>query len=194
MLALANWPAYDPAAPGDAPDDRRRNRALTDPYEPGSVLKPFTVAAALDSGDTALGELWALDGPTWRTRLRPDDHRRASRTTELTSWDVLVKSQQHRDGDARRADGQPDAPRRPRTLRLRRADRRSICPARGPGVLNPPGRWSHYSTDSVAQGYELLGHAGAALPGDGRARQRRRHAHARGWSPGRSTTPAAWRP
>lgn len=50
VLALANWPNYDPNAPGDAPASHRRNRAVTDRYEPGSTVKPFTIAAALHAG------------------------------------------------------------------------------------------------------------------------------------------------
>ena len=50
ILALANWPAYDPNVRDVVPRDRARNRALTDVFEPGSTLKPFTVAAALEAG------------------------------------------------------------------------------------------------------------------------------------------------
>ena len=50
ILALANTPAYDPNKPGQADSEQRRNRAVTDMIEPGSVMKPFTIAKALDSG------------------------------------------------------------------------------------------------------------------------------------------------
>jgi cell division protein FtsI (penicillin-binding protein 3) len=51
LLALANLPAFNPNNPrARASRDRIRNRALTDVYEPGSTLKPFTIAAALESG------------------------------------------------------------------------------------------------------------------------------------------------
>ncbi len=50
ILALANTPAYDPNRPGHADSEQRRNRAVTDMIEPGSVMKPFTIAKALDSG------------------------------------------------------------------------------------------------------------------------------------------------
>ena len=50
VLALANYPSY-------VPDDRRnltgeqlRNRALTDVFEPGSTMKPFTIGLALETG------------------------------------------------------------------------------------------------------------------------------------------------
>lgn len=50
ILALANTPAYDPNRPGRADSEQRRNRAVTDMIEPGSVMKPFTITKALDSG------------------------------------------------------------------------------------------------------------------------------------------------
>lgn len=50
ILALANTPAYNPNRPGHADSEQRRNRAVTDMIEPGSVMKPFTIAKALDSG------------------------------------------------------------------------------------------------------------------------------------------------
>ncbi|HFA6268575.1 TPA: peptidoglycan D,D-transpeptidase FtsI family protein [Neisseria gonorrhoeae] len=50
ILALVNTPAYEPNKPGQADSEQRRNRAVTDMIEPGSVMKPFTIAKALDSG------------------------------------------------------------------------------------------------------------------------------------------------
>jgi cell division protein FtsI (penicillin-binding protein 3) len=50
ILALANWPTYNPNARNRVAREKMRNRALTDVFEPGSTLKPFTIAAALESG------------------------------------------------------------------------------------------------------------------------------------------------
>jgi len=50
ILALANLPAYDPNQPASRQGEALRNRALTDAFEPGSVLKPFTAALALELG------------------------------------------------------------------------------------------------------------------------------------------------
>ncbi|MCA9601663.1 MAG: PASTA domain-containing protein [Myxococcales bacterium] len=48
VLALANFPTFNPNDPSHFSAAARRNRAVTDRYEPGSTLKPFTVAAAID--------------------------------------------------------------------------------------------------------------------------------------------------
>jgi cell division protein FtsI (penicillin-binding protein 3) len=50
VLAMVNQPAYNPNAARSEPVENRRNRALTDVFEPGSTVKPIVVAAALDAG------------------------------------------------------------------------------------------------------------------------------------------------
>jgi cell division protein FtsI (penicillin-binding protein 3) len=50
VLALANWPTYDPNARGRLNPEAVRNRVITDTFEPGSTMKPFAVAAALEQG------------------------------------------------------------------------------------------------------------------------------------------------
>lgn len=50
VLAMVNQPAYNPNNRPTAHDDRFRNRAVTDMFEPGSTIKPFTIALALMSG------------------------------------------------------------------------------------------------------------------------------------------------
>lgn len=50
VLALANWPSYNPNNRGKPNVNLLRNHAVTDLFEPGSTMKPFTVAAALELG------------------------------------------------------------------------------------------------------------------------------------------------
>ncbi len=50
ILALVNYPTYNPNDRGRLSGEQLRNRAVTDSFEPGSTLKPFTVALALDKG------------------------------------------------------------------------------------------------------------------------------------------------
>ena len=50
VLALANVPDFNPNAAGDSAEVARRNRAVTDVYEPGSAFKIVTVAGALEEG------------------------------------------------------------------------------------------------------------------------------------------------
>ncbi|MBW3605515.1 MAG: penicillin-binding protein 2 [Actinobacteria bacterium] len=50
ILAMASLPSYEPATIGEASGYERRNRVVTDAYEPGSVNKAVTAAAALEEG------------------------------------------------------------------------------------------------------------------------------------------------
>lgn len=50
IRALATTPTFDPNEPTDSPQADRRNRPLQDAYEPGSVAKVLTAAAAIDGG------------------------------------------------------------------------------------------------------------------------------------------------
>ncbi|MFB9067892.1 peptidoglycan D,D-transpeptidase FtsI family protein [Pseudofulvimonas gallinarii] len=50
ILAMVNQPSYNNNARGNAEPAQRRNRAVTDLFEPGSVIKAFTAAAGIESG------------------------------------------------------------------------------------------------------------------------------------------------
>jgi cell division protein FtsI (penicillin-binding protein 3) len=90
ILALANWPTYNPNAFGRADKDLRRNRAVQDLYEPGSTFKIVTASAALEEG------VMHLDQPidcspgyiTFGGRVISDVHRYGV----LSFTDVIVKS------------------------------------------------------------------------------------------------------
>ena len=50
ILAIANWPSYNPNSRKALSGEQLRNRVLTDTFEPGSTMKPFPVALALEQG------------------------------------------------------------------------------------------------------------------------------------------------
>ncbi|MCL2635607.1 MAG: penicillin-binding protein 2 [Betaproteobacteria bacterium] len=50
ILALVNWPTYNPNNRQNLSGPPLRNRAITDTFEPGSVMKPFVIAQALEEG------------------------------------------------------------------------------------------------------------------------------------------------
>ena len=60
IVALANTPSYDNNHFDDVPIDDQRNRVLTDPYEPGSTFKAFTVASALEDGAVTPSEKFVV--------------------------------------------------------------------------------------------------------------------------------------
>jgi cell division protein FtsI (penicillin-binding protein 3) len=56
ILAMANNPAYDPNLAGDYRVDARRNRAITDLFEPGSTMKAVLAAAVIEEGVVGLDD------------------------------------------------------------------------------------------------------------------------------------------
>ena len=90
VLALANWPTYNPNSRQNLTGAQLRNRAITDTFEPGSTMKAFSVAMALEAGrvrpqsviDTSPGKL------TIGTATIGDAHRYGPLTVEQ----VLQKS------------------------------------------------------------------------------------------------------
>ena len=84
VLALANYPSYNPEKRLNLNGSQLRNRALTDTFEPGSVMKPFTIGLALETGrvktstiiDTAPGSV-TITGATIR-----DSHPHGALTVE----------------------------------------------------------------------------------------------------------------
>lgn len=57
VLAMANTPSYNPNSRDDWQSFKMRNRAVTDTFEPGSTVKPFVVAAALESGTVKASDI-----------------------------------------------------------------------------------------------------------------------------------------
>lgn len=90
VLALANWPSYNSNIRGKPNLSVLRNHAVTDLFEPGSTMKPFTVAAALEAGKVKPGTVIDTAGGVFRVNGRTihDTHPERS----LTVTQVLQKS------------------------------------------------------------------------------------------------------
>jgi cell division protein FtsI/penicillin-binding protein 2 len=154
VLALANWPTFNPQNLDDSTADVRRDKAVTDPYEPGSTFKPFIVGPALMAHATYAAEVFPIHGPVYRT-----PYGRSIKDVEgysqLCLWDVLVKSSNigmsmlgERLGNTRLHEF---------LSRWDFGQRSGIeLPGEDPGKLNPLARWNKYSTESVSQGYEVM--------------------------------------
>ena len=90
VLAMVNTPSYNPNARDNLQPHRMRNRALTDTFEPGSTIKPFVVAAALDSGTVKVNELISTS-PGWM-RIGGRQVRDSNNYGDMTLAKILVKS------------------------------------------------------------------------------------------------------
>jgi cell division protein FtsI (penicillin-binding protein 3)/stage V sporulation protein D (sporulation-specific penicillin-binding protein) len=96
VLAMANYPSYDPNEFYNTekyPIANQRNRALTDVFEPGSTFKIVPAAAALNEGVVHPGDVFQTGmkrvSYRGRTLSLPDDHRTYE---ELSMHDIVVKS------------------------------------------------------------------------------------------------------
>jgi cell division protein FtsI (penicillin-binding protein 3) len=76
ILALANWPQFNPNAATEASAEARMNRAVTALYEPGSTFKLITLAAAFDQGIVRPEELFDCEnGAVYLAGHRIRDHK-----------------------------------------------------------------------------------------------------------------------
>lgn len=154
VLALANWPTFNPQNLDDSQQEVRRNRCLTDPYEPGSTFKPFLAGPALKQGITHVSEVFPVHGPHYVTpygRKVTDVHG----YDQLAFWDVLVKSSNigmcmlgERMGNAKLYNAM-------RSFGFGHTTGIEL-PGEDPGRVNPLAKWTKYSTESVSQGYEVM--------------------------------------
>lgn len=90
ILALANWPKFNPNAASDASPESRMDRAVTGLYEPGSTFKLITLAAAFDQNITRPSEVFDCEnGRVYIAGHRIRDHKPFGL---LTVSDILAQS------------------------------------------------------------------------------------------------------
>jgi cell division protein FtsI (penicillin-binding protein 3) len=90
ILALANYPSFNPNEPGGADPAARRNRAVMDRFEPGSVVKTFTIAGALAAG--VVGPSQRIDCEDGAMRVAEYTIHDTHRHGELTPGEILALS------------------------------------------------------------------------------------------------------
>lgn len=89
ILAMANEPSYDPNQKG-VPAWRRRNRALTDGYEPGSTMKAVLLAGALSHGSKLSDKVYAEHG-TFTVQGKRISEAEAHEKFDWISLDHVIK-------------------------------------------------------------------------------------------------------
>ncbi|HLT43131.1 MAG TPA: penicillin-binding protein 2 [Luteimonas sp.] len=170
VLAMANLPSYNNNRVSGENRDAYRNRAVTDLFEPGSTMKPLTVAAALEAGvitpttrfDTSPG--WIPNG-----RFRTSDFRNYG---VLDTTGIITKSSNV--GVSKIVRLLPD---REFDAFLRRfgfgSSTGSGFPGEAPGTFPTPDRWSGTHKQTLSYGYGLsatplqIAHAYAAIGNGG---------------------------
>jgi cell division protein FtsI (penicillin-binding protein 3) len=154
ILAMASLPTYDPNHRETLPMDALRNRTVTDTFEPGSIMKPFTAALALDLGRITTSTMFATGNGRFQYQGNTitDVERGGNGTIDVA--DVLrfssnigmtlisEKLEPHEMWDCFTALGLGQAP-------------QIGFPGAAPGRLRPWARWRLIEKATMAYGYGL---------------------------------------
>jgi cell division protein FtsI (penicillin-binding protein 3) len=90
VLALVNYPSYNPNNHSNIPSQEMRNRAVIDEFEPGSTMKPFTIGTALNIGLVRPGTVINTENGAFRLGKKTIHDTHAERS--LTVAQVIQKS------------------------------------------------------------------------------------------------------
>jgi cell division protein FtsI (penicillin-binding protein 3) len=152
VLAMVSRPTYSLSDMSHVPSNAWRNQAISIIYEPGSTLKPFIVAEALQAGLIQRDEMFDCENGEYKMgpRVLHDHHRYG----ELSVTDVLVKSSNigmAKIGERLKNRGLYNA-----TLKFGFGRPTGIdLPGELSGILRPLKQWNGYSTGSIPMGHEL---------------------------------------
>ncbi|MDY7115866.1 penicillin-binding transpeptidase domain-containing protein [Halomonas sp. SSL-5] len=171
VLAMANQPSYNPNNRAGLDPQGLRNRAIVDPYEPGSVVKPLAMAAMLDAGD--LSPATVVDtSPGWM-RIDRFTIRDVRNYGELDLAGILEKSSNIGMSKLVLRYDEPVVPRLYRRLGFGQAPGTGF-PGEATGEVPSPVRWSSSQWAALSYGYGLsvtplqLASAFTAIANDGR--------------------------
>ena len=154
ILALANYPTFNPNAYRDFHDEQRRNRAIQDLYEPGSTFKIVTASAALEQKILKPSDMVDTNPGVIRFGARVIDEDKHHNYGVLSFTDVIVRSSNV---------GAIKVGLRVGAQRLGAYARRfgfghqmsPDFPSESPGILWDPARQSDSALASMAMGYQV---------------------------------------
>ncbi len=152
VLALANYPSFDPNRASQTDTDHRRNRSITDIYEPGSVFKIFTFAGAVEEGLVHVNDKIFCEYGKYRTggRTLHDVHPYGA----LTVAEVLAKSSNI--GTSKIAEKLGKERLHAYVRKFGFGQKTGIdLPGEISGLITPTKFWSAPSLSSVAMGQEV---------------------------------------
>ncbi|HRC57033.1 MAG TPA: penicillin-binding protein 2, partial [Kofleriaceae bacterium] len=151
VLGMASWPSADPndVRPGQP---AVRSRAVADAYEIGSIMKLFTVAAALDARATTPDELFDVEGGSWK--LGSKTIRDVHHDWQLTTAEVIKRSSNIGAAKIARRLGRE---RLAQTLRLLGFGKKTgiELPGEQGGLLRDAQRWREIELATISYGYGL---------------------------------------
>ena len=152
ILALANWPKFNPNSPNDAKTEARMDRAVSAIYEPGSTFKLITLAAAFDQDLTKPDEIFDCEnGSVIVAGHRIHDHKPFGL---LTVSNILAKSS---DVGAIKIAMRLGAPKFYEYIRAFGFGQQTgvDLPGESKGLLKKIENWSGVSIGSISMGQEI---------------------------------------
>jgi cell division protein FtsI (penicillin-binding protein 3) len=152
VLALANWPKFNPNSPGDAKPETRMNPAVSGIYEPGSTFKLITLSAAIDQNLARPDEVFDCEnGAVTVSGHKIHDHKRFGM---LTVSDILAQSS---DVGAIKIALRLGAPRFYEYIRAFGFGQKTgiDLPWESRGMLGPLDTWSGISIGTISMGQEV---------------------------------------
>ncbi|MCM8764146.1 MAG: penicillin-binding protein 2, partial [Candidatus Omnitrophica bacterium] len=152
ILAMANKPDFDPNDPGRFPAEFRKNYAVTDLFEPGSIFKIVTAAAALEEGKVRANEIFNCEAGKWfvRGHILHDAHPYGS----LDFRDIIIKSSNIGTVKLAMRIGEETLYRYIKKFRFGELTGIDL-PGEIRGILRPIDRWSDYSITAIPIGQEV---------------------------------------
>ncbi|MCD6407792.1 penicillin-binding protein 2 [bacterium] len=152
ILAMANRPDFDPNHPGKFPPSYRRNRAVTDLFEPGSVFKIVTATAVIEENVISPEDIIECENGKWfvRNHYIHDVHPHK----KLTFEEVIIKSSNI--GTVKAAMELGEKKLYEYCRRFGFGEKSGIdLPGEIKGILRPLNMWSSYSITAVPIGQEV---------------------------------------
>ena len=155
ILALANVPTYNPNQSGRSLDFQRRNRAITDCFEPGSVMKLFTFATLIEEDLCQPETIIDCGGGVYVVNRRVIRDAPGHRLDKVTMIEVLQWSSNA--GTVRAAQAMTPALFHRYLKRFGFGSKTGIeLPGEAKGFLARPSAWNKYTMTSVPMGYEVM--------------------------------------
>ena len=154
ILAMASWPFFDPNARSDYKEGIFNNLLLSDPFEPGSIMKPISGSLALTEGVVNLSSLIDCKNGLWITehgRKMHDDHKMGT----VTFKEVIKYSSNIGIGQVSEMLGKKKLYEGLRAFGFGSKNDLKIMEGESAGSLKPIEKWSGYTIQSVPMGQEI---------------------------------------
>jgi cell division protein FtsI/penicillin-binding protein 2 len=153
ILAMVSLPDFDPGKFNTEKPQKLKNRILTDPYEPGSIIKPIVAAIAIDAGAISYKQVFYCEDGYWgRYRIGEFGNHRYG---NFTVREILIESSNIGMAKIGLELGQK---RLYEGMKLFGFGRKTgiDLPGEDPGLLHPTSQWSGYSVTRIPFGHEIL--------------------------------------